>query len=308
MHLPPLNALRAFDAAARHGSFTLAADELCVTPGAVSRQIRLLEDFLGLALFTRHHRLVSLTPAGTRYAGLIAGPFSELERAGEILRREQSAQLIRLDCLPTLAMHWLLPRLEAFRVQAAGNEVVMQTTTGPVALAGDFDLAIRRDPTHFSGLQSHPMMTEWCIPVCSAAFVERFGLKDFASLQRATVIDIRAREDLWPSWCAAYGVPLSALSSRLTVDHTFVALQAAEDGLGVAVVPVLFAARCLAAGRLVAPFATAQAVSGTYFILHRAGALSPAVQAFHDWLRAQGAATCTMLPPPLMPVRDSGDH
>lgn len=92
------------------------------------------------------------------------------------------------------------------------------------------------------------------------------------------------------------------------VDHTFVALQAAEDGLGVAVVPVLFAARCLAAGRLVAPFATAQAVSGTYFILHRAGALSPAVQAFHDWLRAQGAATCTMLPPPLMPVRDSGDH
>lgn len=128
--LPPLNALRAFEAAARLGSFTLAAQELCVTPGAISRQIKTLEDHFGQALFSRGHRLVTLTEAGARYATLIAGPFAELARAGEVLRREAGHLEIRLDCLPTLAMHWLLPRLENFHAAHPDLDVTMQTSIG----------------------------------------------------------------------------------------------------------------------------------------------------------------------------------
>lgn len=282
--LPPLNALRAFEVAARLGSFTRAAEELCVTPGAVSRQIRTLEQHLGMALFTRRHRLVTLTQAGALYAALIAGPFAELARAGEVLRRETQHAEIRLDCIPTLAMHWLLPRLERFRRQFPGLEVDLQTSLGPVNLAADFHLAIRRDPAHFSGLRGTPLMTERCLPVCSPRYAQDHHLDNPGALSGATILQIRAREDLWPSWCGAHGVAAASLGPRLTVDHTFVAMQAAEDGLGVAVLPLLFVTRQLDAGRLVAPFPASQAVSGTYFLLQRQGRASREVETFRQWL------------------------
>lgn len=281
--LPPLNALRAFEAAARHGSFTLAAQELCVTPGAISRQIKTLENHFRLALFTRRHRLVTLTEAGARYAALIAGPFSELARADDVLRRETAHAEIRLDCLPTLAMHWLLPRLERFHAAHPGLHVNIQTSTGPVGPATDFHLSIRRDPAHFSGLQATPLMTEWSLPVCSPAYARAYRLDEPARLSQATMLYIRAREDLLPSWCSANGIAVSALGPRLTVDHTFVAMQAAEDGLGVAVLPTLFTARLLAAGRLVAAMPQTKAVSGTYFLL-RSARVPPAVETFVRWL------------------------
>lgn len=285
--LPPLNALRAFEAAARHGSFTLAAEELCVTPGAVSRQIKALEDHFGQALFTRGHRLVTLTEAGSRYAGLISGPFAELGRAGETLRQDNGARRIKLDCLPTLAMHWLLPRLERFRAGHPDVEISLQTSVGPVDLTRDVHLSVRRDPAHFSGLAATPLMTEWCLPVCSPAYVRDHRLTSLSALSRATALEIRAREDLWPSWCRAQLIGPAALGPRLVVDHTFVAMQAAEDGLGVAVVPLLFAARLLKAGRLVCPLPGTEAVSGTYSLLHRPGRESPEIEAFSRWLAAE---------------------
>lgn len=293
--LPPLNALRAFEAAARHGSFTLAAEELCVTPGAISRQIKALEDHFGLALFRRGHRLVTLTEAGTRYAALIKGPFVELGRAGEVLLRDGGQRQIRLDCLPTLAMHWLLPRLERFRAAHPGLDVSLQTSVGPVDLTRDVHLSIRRDPGHFSGLAATPLMTEWCLPVCAPAYARDHRLTSLSALSRATALEIRAREDLWPSWCRAQRIGPAALGPRLVVDHTFVAMQAAEDGLGVAVLPLLFAARLLEAGRLVCPLPGTEAVSGTYSLLHRPGRETADTEAFGRWLTEECAA---VMPPP----------
>lgn len=284
LRLPPLNALRAFEAAARLGSITLAAGELCVTPGAVSRQIKALEDHFGLALFTRGYRLVTLTADGARYFAQISGPFAELARASETLCSSDRRKLVRLDCVPTLAMHWLLPRLEKFRAIYPGIEVVLQTSVGPVELAQDFHLSIRRDPAHFAGLRATPLMTEWCLPVCSGAYARDHRLTSLSALSRATAINIRAREDLWPSWCHAQGIGPAALGPRLPVDHTFVAMQAAEDGLGVAVVPMLFADRLLAAGRLVCPLPGTEAISGTYSLLHRPGKETAEVEAFGRWL------------------------
>lgn len=289
LRLPPLNALRAFEAAARLGSITLAAGELCVTPGAVSRQIKALEDHFGLALFTRGHRLVTLTEDGARYFAQISGPFAELARAGETLRQGDGRRVVRLDCVPTLAMHWLLPRLEKFRAAHPEIEVVLQTSVGPVEPAQDFHLSVRRDPAHFAGLRATPLMTEWCLPVCSGTYARDHRLTSLSALSRATAIDIRARDDLWPNWCRAQGIGPAALGPRLVVDHTFVAMQAAEDGLGVAVVPLLFADRLLAAGRLVCPLPGTKAVSGTYSLLHRPGKEAAEVEAFARWL----AEECT---------------
>jgi LysR family transcriptional regulator, glycine cleavage system transcriptional activator len=289
MRLPPLTALRAFDAAARFSSFTLAAEELCVTTGAVSRQIRLLESHLGMALFTRHHRRVILTLAGERYAAAVARIFAELAEAGDALGRDTQEALVRIDCVPTLSMYWLTPRLARYRTKHPDTRIDIATSIGPVDPAGSFDLAIRRDTRHFSGLSSEPFMTEWCVPLCSHPFADEHDLTSPKKLLRAPTLHIRAREDLWPTWTKRYGLPASAPPKRTTLDHTFAALQAAEDGLGSVVMPLLFARKQLESGNLFAPFPEMLAESGRYYVLTRQGAREQAMLAVKAWLLDEGS-------------------
>lgn len=287
MHkLPPLNALRTFEAAARHRSFTLAAEELCVTPGAVSRQIRALEEHFGQPLFLRANRAVTLTDAGQRYFAAITAPLAQLARAGAVLGERR----VVVDCVPTLAMHWLLQRLPHFRAAHPGIEVDLRTATGPVDFRQPCDLAIRRDPTHFAGLAAEELMTEISLPVCSAEFVRRHAVASLDDLRRVPVLHIRARADLWPSWCRAKGLDLAALGPRQEVDHTFVAMQAAEDGLGIAVVPLIFARRLLEAGRLTCPLADAEVVTGSYSLLRPAALPKAEAETFARWLAGECAA------------------
>lgn len=287
MHrLPPLNALRTFEAAARHGSFTLAAEELCVTPGAVSRQIRALEEHFGQPLFHRANRAVSLTDAGQRYFAAVTGPLADLARAVAVLGERR----VVVDCVPTLAMHWLLQRLPQFRAANPGIEVDLRTATGPVDTRQPFDLAIRRDPAHFAGLAAEGLMTEISLPVCSAEFARRHAIATMADLHRVPVLHIRARADLWPSLCRAKGLALADLGPHQEVDHTFVAMQAAEDGLGLALVPLIFARRLLEAGRLTCPLADAGAVTGTYSLLRPAATLTAEAETFARWLAGECAA------------------
>jgi LysR family transcriptional regulator, glycine cleavage system transcriptional activator len=289
MRLPPLTALRAFDAAARSSSFTLAAEELCVTTGAVSRQIRLLESHLGVALFTRHHRRVILTLAGEHYASAVARVFAELAEAGDALGRDTRQALVRINCVPTLSMYWLTPRLARYRTEHPDTRIEITTSLGPVDPAGAFDLAIRRDTRHFSGLSSEPFMTEWCMPLCSRQFADTHGLTSPEKLLRAPTLHIRAREDLWPTWTKRYGLPASAPLERTTLDHTFAALQAAEDGLGSVVMPLLFARKQLDAGHLIAPFPDMLAESGRYYVLMRQGSGEREALAVKAWLLDEGA-------------------
>ena len=288
MRLPPLTALRAFEAAARHESFTLAAQSLCVTTGAVSRQVRLLESHLGTELFTRHHRKVRLTLAGRRYLEVVGRVFAELVEAGETLAHDAQGALVRIDCVPTLAMHWLMPRLAAFHEAHPDIRVDVATATGPIDVSASFDLAIRRDPRHCSGLPGTQFMTEFCTPVCSKAFSERQDWAGVEDMLRAPTIRIRSRDDLWPTWSRAFGLRMPLASKRLMVDHTFAALQAAEDGLGAVVVPVLLARRQLDSGRLIAPFADLLAESGNYFLLARSACTAQAVSQVRTWLIGQG--------------------
>lgn len=290
MALPPLTALRAYEAAARHESFTLAAQELCVTTGAVSRQVRLLEAHLGVALFARHHRKVLLTLAGQRYLDVVGRVFAELTEAGEMLAHDARSRLVRIDCVPTLAMHWLMPRIAAYHEAHPATRVDVKTGVGPLDLSLPFDLAIRRDPRHFSGLPAAPFMAEWSIPICSRDFARRHDLSNVDAMLGAPTIRIRSREDLWPTWVRKFGLAAPAASRRLTVDHTFAALQAAEDGLGAVVIPLVMARKHLESGRLFAPFPDMRAESGKYFMLTRSASVTDAVSGVLAWLEEQGAA------------------
>ncbi|WP_186148806.1 LysR substrate-binding domain-containing protein [Burkholderia gladioli] len=288
MRLPPLAALRAFEAAARSSSFTLAAQELCVTVGAISRQVKLLEAHLGLPLFTRHHRKLVLTIAGQRYAANISRIFAELGAAGDELQGEMRQALVRLDCVPTLSMYWLTPRLAEYREQQPDIRIESTTSLGSVDIAAAFDLAIRRDPRHFAGLLATAFMTEWSTPLCSREFARKHGLATPARMLDAPTIHIRAREDLWPTWARDFGLCATAPSKRVSLDHTFAALQAAEDGIGAVVIPLLFARKQLSSGRLFAPFPTMLSESGTYYVLSRSSRETSSVAALKAWLLEQG--------------------
>jgi LysR family glycine cleavage system transcriptional activator len=283
--------LRAFEAAARHESFTLAAQALCVTTGAVSRQVRLLESHLGVDLFIRQHRKVRLTPAGRRYLDVVARMFAELAEAGETLAHDVQGALVRIDCVPTLAMHWLMPCLAAFNEAHPHIRVDVTTATGPLDVSAPFDLAIRRDPRHFSGLSGVQFMTEFCTPVCSPAFARRQDMSNVEDMLGAPTIRIRARDDLWPTWTRAFGLKAPSAARRLVVDHTFAALQAAEDGLGTTVVPLLLARKHLDSGRLIVPFTALLAESGNYAVLPHPACTSEAARQVQAWLIEQGRVT-----------------
>ena len=289
--LPPLNALRAFVAAARHGSFRAAAEELCVTTGAVSRQIRLLEDWLGLALFDRSRRQVRLTPVGARYFVRVADLFDQLATATGTLREEKGGRVVHLDCIPTFAMHWLLPRLPAFKAAFPDVELSLFTAPDRIDLSRPLDYAIRRDPGHFAGLAPHPLMAERSAPVCSPQLLKEVNGEAMPDgLAGRTVIAIRARPDLWPNWCAANRIGADRLRNRLDVDHTYVAIQAAEDGLGIALVPLLFIERQLADRRLVPVPGCPAAETGRYFLLEHRHPDHTALPGLADWLRGQESA------------------
>jgi LysR family glycine cleavage system transcriptional activator len=292
--LPPLNALRTFVAAARHGSFRAAAEELCVTTGAVSRQVRLLEDWLGLDLFDRSRRQVRLTPVGARYFVRVAELFDQLATATGTLREVDGDRVLHLDCIPTFAMHWLLPRLPAFKAAFPDVELSLFTAPDRIDLSRPLDYAIRRDPGHFAGLTPHPLMAERSVPVCSPSLLADLdGATMPDGLAERTVITIRARQDLWPHWCAANSIGanrigVDRLRNRLEVDHTYVAIQAAEDGLGIALVPLLFIERQLTDGRLVPVPGCPAVETGRYFLLEHRHRDHVALPGLADWLRRQG--------------------
>jgi LysR family glycine cleavage system transcriptional activator len=284
VRLPPLNAVRAFVAAAKQCSFKEAAEELSVTPGAVSRQIQVLERFFGVPLFVRGHRSVRLTAEGARYFTQVAALLSRLQESSDELLAISRKPAIRVDCVPTFAKHWLLPRLPVFQASNPESEVMVTTSIGPVDRSADFDCAIRRDPMHFSGLKATRLLMEYCAPVCSPSLKNLQRLHRPEDLVRFKAIYVRAREDLWPTWARFVGWDESKLRNRLTVDQTFFAIQAAEDGLGIAVVPLLFVQRQLKSGRLTVPLRLKPVVSGAYHLLEPLRKPRAKAQAFAGWL------------------------
>jgi LysR family transcriptional regulator, glycine cleavage system transcriptional activator len=289
----PLNAVRAFVVAARCGSIKVGASQLCVTPGAISRQIHALEDYLGVPLFERGYRSVKLTDAGAIYFAKVGGALSAIDRASEDAGASRNRSVVKLDCIPTFAMHWLIPRLASFQNQHPDIEVAISTSIAPVERSGDFSLAIRRDPAQLNGLPSIKLMPEQIAPVASPGLKGLKAIRRPEQLAAHKLIYIRARPDLWPAWCDANRLSEANFKLRLHFDQTFFAIQAAEDGLGVALVPLLFVERLLATRRLVTLFATPRVVSGAYYLARREDSAKSTEQVFIDWLTGAAKGTGT---------------
>ena len=295
--LPPLNAARAFEAAARLGSFKEAAAELGVTHGAVSQQIRLLESWLGApSLFRRSVRRVVITPAG---AVLLAefGPALDRIAAAAQHHRERHGDapvaVLRVNALATFSLRWLLPRMSRFRAEHPDIEVRLTTSNDPVdALPDPFDVVIRGGPDTFHGLSSRFLLSERRLPVCSPSLLAQLPLTEIADLSRHTLLHVASMPRLWRDWLADAGQSALEPAASLTFDHFYLTIQAALDGLGVAMGPTALIADDLAAGRLVTPFPKISLPARSYFAyLPEARSNDPHTAVFCDWLEQQGRRT-----------------
>lgn len=289
--LPPLNALRAFEAAARLGSFSAAADSLHVTHGAVSRQVRALEDWLGTALFERHGRRVLLTSSGREYFLAVQSAFQNIAGATRRIAASTTRHRLTLDALPTFTMHWLLPRLTRFQLRHPDVELNLITSDRPPESSMNFDLAIRRGPLEMPGCLVREFLVEREIPVCSPALLKRLPLREVRDLKRHTLLSSAGRAQSWHRWLAEAGAPGLEPKGKQQFDHFYLTLQAAVDGIGVALGPRPVIDRELEAGRLVMPLPGPTVPSRAYYwLVPENRADDPALQSFCAWLLEEIAA------------------
>ncbi len=283
--VPSNTALLAFEAAARHGSFARAADELSLTEGAISRQIGRLEQFLGVALFQRVGNRVRLAPNGARYAVQVREILERLERDSLYLMGQPiGGASIDIASLPTFASRWLIPRLKRFKDRHPHITVHIAECMEPFVLAGSgFDAAIHFEHPAWTGMHSHHLLEERLVPVCSPALLaSSAGM----SLDALPLLHRRQNPDAWQSYAQAAGIGLDnpAVGSRYDL-HSML-IEAALAGLGVALVPRLYIEAELRQGRLVAPWPDGRTISKRYcLVLPEPVALtSAALQAFAQWL------------------------
>jgi len=282
-----MTSLRVFEAAARHLSFSDAAAELCLTQGAVSRQISALEDGLRLKLFHRAHKRLVLTDAGLAYLPEVRACLSRLEAATlDLLAHQGSGGILNLAILPTFGAKWLIPRMASFW-QAHPNVNVNFTTR---AVAFDFsnerlDAAIHFGDNSWPGVQYHRLMGEEVVPVCAPSLLLNPGLTRPEDLDRHTLLQHTTRPNAWVEWLGAAGVSQINGLKGPRFEHFSMVIQAAIAGIGVAVLPEFLVKDEIAAGRLKVPFDIAVRSHHAYYLVHpEEKADLPALRAFRDWL------------------------
>jgi LysR family glycine cleavage system transcriptional activator len=291
--LPSLNALRAFEAAGRLGSFKEAAAELHVTHGAISQQVRLLEAWLGASLFERHNRRVVLTPAARAYLAEIGPLFDRLAQAtARYGLSETVSRTLTVNAPATFTLRWLVPRLERFRVLHPDVEVRIETSNEPVeSLKDTHDIVIRGGPDTFYGYAMRPFLDEERLPVCSPALLRRLPLRTPEDMQRHTLLHTSSLPRVWPDWLAQVDLPALTPAAVLTFDHFYLTLQAAVDGMGIAMGPTALVADDLAAGRLIAPFDGPRLPSRSYCTyVADDKADDDVIVLFRSWLEREGEA------------------
>ena len=252
--LPPLNAIKAFEAAGRLGSFTHAAEELNVTHGAVSRQVRVLEEWLGTRLFLRTSRNAVPTQVGTELLAEAGPALDRLAAVSQRLREPMpTARLLRVSALPTFAMRWLIPRLPEFQRDHLGLELRIVTASTPAEqFRMDVD-AVISGPSRQSGWVGKPFLREARLPVLSPELMQKVPLQTAADLERHTLLHAATLREAWPRWLAAAGISELKPAREQVFEHFYFAIQAALEGLGVVMGPVALISEELRAGRLLAP-------------------------------------------------------
>ncbi|QPF91333.1 transcriptional regulator GcvA [Bradyrhizobium commune] len=287
--LPSLNGLRAFEAAARHLSFTLAAAELNVTQTAISHQIRRLEEELGIRLFIRQNRALALTAEARDYLPGVRAAFNDLRLATDRLLRKDDDKVLTVSTIASLAAKWLLPRLTDFQEANPGIDVRITTSTSLVDFQRDnVDAAIRYGRGQWRDLRADWLMADELFPVCSPSLLRGDEpLRTPADLKGHVLLHTNSGDD-WRLWLTAAGLP-TGISQQpgLTFDMTFMTVQAAIDGMGVAMGRTTYVQDDIAKGRLVVPFKIAlPADAGFYLVSPQGRREAPKLAAFRQWLVA----------------------
>jgi LysR family transcriptional regulator, glycine cleavage system transcriptional activator len=291
--LPPLNAVKAFEAAARLGSFTYAAKELNVTHGAVSRQIRLLEDWLGIRLFLRTSRNALPTRAGLELLAETSPLFDRLAAVSHRLQtRAPLPGVLHLCALPTFAMRWLIPRLPEFQREHSGVELRIVTASTPAEQFRMSADAVISGPSRQPGWVGTRFLGEARLPVLSPELMRKCPLERPGDLKLHTLLHAATLPEAWPRWLAAAGLPDLKPAHEQIFEHFYFAIQAALEGLGVLMGPVALIGDELRGGRLIAPFEEPATRTRGYFIYApEASSLAPAIAALRDWLVRVGGST-----------------
>ncbi|MDD1139641.1 transcriptional regulator GcvA [Pseudomonas sp. TNT2022 ID233] len=287
--LPSLNGLRAFECAARHLSFTRAAEELNVTQTAISHQIRRLEDELGVRLFMRLKDGLALTEEGNAYFPGVRSAFLELRHSTERLLEANDHSVLTISTLVSVASKWLLPRLPSFREAYPEIDVRISAMTRLVDFRkAGIDAAIRYGNGEWPGLRADWLMSDEIFPVCSPRLLTGDKpLKTPADLAHHPLLQVSGlTANDWNDWLHAAGQPpLTAKGPRLTFDLAMMAVQTAIDGQGVCIGRSTYVDDDLRAGRLVAPFdLRLKSTSGFYFVTPHENAESKKILAFRQWL------------------------
>lgn len=301
--LPPLNALRAFEAAARHLSVKRAATELCVTPGAVSQMLKTLEQHLGVQLFQRLNRGIALTAAGQELLPPVRNALTQIADAARRVAGSGDSGTLTVSCTPLFATAWLVPRLQDFCERHPGIDVRLLTGNALTDFVRDgVDAAVRHGLGRYPGLHSERVVALQTVPVAAPALVERLGRPGGpAELARWPHVHDAARQD-WHLWFQAQGIHESGAPRGPSFDDLALLLNAVRAGQGAGLVPLAAAALDLEQGRLVRLAATPPPQAFAYYLVYpEAYHGQPKIVAFRRWLLGV-AATATRTPAPLTPV------
>ena len=294
--LPSLNAIRVFDAAARHENFSRAAEELSVTQSAVSRQVQLLEEQLGRQLFERRGPRLVLTETGRSYHAVVEEGLSLIRRGTARLLRTRPNPLLTVSVLPSFAAKWLAPRLRAFEASCPEIELRLALSYRVVDFndAADVDVAIRYGRGQWPGVHAEAIIQDQIFPVCSPAVAAR--LRSPEDLRDEQLLLDNPIFDEWGLWADSAGVDLDATRTRALTDDFNIQLQIATEGQGVALARGLLVADDLRAGRLVAPFELA--VTGSvqyYFVCPRERLEEARIATLKRWMQDTASSTVTGL-------------
>ena len=298
--LPPLSALRAFEAAARHMSFRAAAEELGLTQSAISHQVAALEEHFATRLFDRAGRRVALSEAGRMFFPFVRDGFDRVTQGTDLLRRARTSEDLRVQVYVTVAVRWLIPRLHRF--QTANPNVVVRVNTSHFdwefdPQIADLGLICTASPDR-PGLQYDHLFDALLFPVCTPGLAQAgLGMRQPVDLVNHALLQVYTTANDWRLWLQAAGVP--DLKGRVAAqfDSYLLAIEAALDGQGVALAPHFMVAEDLKLGRLVKPFSLeVRQPARWYLVCPAAQAQDRSIETFRTWLQREVAADPTMLP------------
>lgn len=286
--LPSLNALHAFEAAARLESVTRAASELHVTHGAVSRQIKALESELGKALFARQGRGLILTPAGLRLRDAAGTAFLQLEETWSDLRRDSAPSALVLGCPGSVLARWIIPRLPRLgqELPELNLHLVVHEGEFDTRLSGLDAALLLSEPPFAEGWEVHELAAERIGPVVSPRYAGFDSLRDAPAsiLLGEALLHTSSRPQAWPAWARSNGLEAGSLSFGAGFEHLYYLLEAAVAGLGVAIAPQPLVSEDIASGRLVAPWGFVEA-PGRWILCSRRKPTDARVSLLAGWLR-----------------------